>query len=50
MNESLLIAVQVQPTCVVTVTEPVPPAAVNDCEVGAIEKTQGAPSCVTVKV
>ena len=52
MNALLLTAVQLQPTCVVTVTLPVPPAAAKLALVGLIEKEQGiAPaSCDTLCV
>ena len=40
MNALLLIAVQLQPACVVTVTLPVPPPAVKLALVGSIEKEQ----------
>ena len=47
---ALLVAVQLQPVKVVTLTVPLPPSDVNDWLGGEIEKVQGTPPCVTVKV
>ena len=49
---ALLAADQVHPAVVVTVIEPVPPAAGTDCDTGEIEYAHGAcaAACVTVKV
>jgi len=49
-HPALLVAAHAQPAVVVTATLPVPPAAVNACEVGAMLKEHGAPACVTVNV
>jgi hypothetical protein len=46
----LLTAVQLQPACAVTLTEPVVVAATADRLVGEIEYEQGAADCVTVNV
>ena len=51
IHESLLAADHWQPAVVVTVTEPVPPAASTETEVGEIEYEHvGAPLWFTVKV
>ena len=47
---ALLVAVQLQPLKVVTLTVPLPPLDETDWLVGEIEKVQGMPPCVTVKV
>ena len=49
-QDTLLTAVQLQPARVVTLTEPLPPLDENDWLGGDIEKVQGTPPCVTVKV
>ena len=49
-HAALLVAVHAQPVGEVTLTVPLPPAAVNDCEVGAMLNVQANASCVTVKV
>ncbi len=46
----LLTPVHAQPANVVTVVEPVPPAATTDWLVGLIEYEHAAPACVTVSV
>ena len=46
---ALLVAVQLQPVGVVTLTVPLPPSDVNKPLVGEIEKVQGMPSWFTVK-
>ena len=48
-QDTLLIAVQLQPLKVVTFTVPLPPSDVNDWLVGEIVKLQGMPSWFTVK-
>ena len=52
MNDALLVAVQGQPACVVTVTLPTPPVRSMFCEAGAIEYVQAGatPACVTLNV
>jgi hypothetical protein len=47
---SLLTPVHAQPPGVVTVVDPVPPAAVTDVALGAIVYVHGAAACVTVNV
>ena len=47
---ALLLAVQLHPVPVVTVTDPVPPDAPIDWLPGAMEAVQDAPACVTVNV
>ena len=47
---ALLIAVQLQPVGVVTLTVLLPPLDVNDWLMGEIVKVQDMPPCVTVKV
>ena len=49
---AVLAADQAHPAVVVTVNEPVPPAAGTDCDTGEIEYAHGAgaAACVTVKV
>ena len=47
---ALLVAVQLQPLKVVTLTVPLPPSDVNTPLVGEIEKVQGIPPWLTVKV
>jgi hypothetical protein len=47
---ALLVAVQLQPVRVVTLTVPLPPLDETDWLVGEIVKVQGMPPCVTVKV
>ena len=47
---ALLVAVQLQPVRVVTLTVPLPLLDENSWLVGEIEKVQGTPPCVTVKV
>ena len=49
-KDALLMAVQAQPLVVVTEILPVPAASVTDWLAGVMEKVQGAPACVTVKV
>jgi hypothetical protein len=50
IHETLLVAVHAQPVPAVTVTLPVPPAAVMLCDVGDALNVHGAPACVTVIV
>ena len=50
IQDTLLVAVQLQPVGVVTLTVPLPPLDVNDWLVGEIVKVQGMPPCDTVKV
>jgi hypothetical protein len=51
IQPTLLVAVQLQPVPVVTVTAPVAAAAVERFDdVGEMLKLHGAPGCVTVKV
>src|SRR5689334_22736717 len=40
IQASLLTAVQAQPACVVTVTDPLPPAAAKFCDVGLMANEQ----------
>ena len=47
---TLLVAVQLQPLEVVTLTVLLPPSDVNKPLVGEIVKVQDMPPCVTVKV
>jgi hypothetical protein len=47
---ALLVAAQLQPVKVVTLTVPLPPLDVNDWLVGEIVKVQGTPLWFTVKV
>ena len=47
---ALLLAVQLQPVGVVTLTVLLPPSDVNDWLVGESVKLQDMPPCVTVKV
>jgi hypothetical protein len=50
-HESFDVAVQLQPVPALTVTVPVVAAELTRFDdVGEIEKVQGAPACVTVKV
>jgi hypothetical protein len=49
IHVALLVAVHVQPVCVVTFAVAVPPAPGSACVVGASVKVQGA-LCVTVNV
>ena len=50
IQPSLLAPVQAHPACVVTLVDPVPPAATTDWLAGEIEYVHPAPACVTVKV
>jgi hypothetical protein len=50
IHVALLTAVQVQPAVVVTVVDPLPPAAGTDWLEGEIEYVQAAAACVTVNV
>jgi hypothetical protein len=50
IHDALLDALQPQPVAAVTVLEPLPAAAVNDCVVGEIDGEQDAAACVTVNV
>jgi hypothetical protein len=49
-HPALTFAAQAHPAVVVSVTDPVPPAAATDWLAGLIENTQGAAACVTVKI
>ena len=50
IQAALLAAVQLQPVVVVTVADPLPPAAVTVCAVGEIENVHAEAFCVTAKV
>jgi len=49
-HPALLVVVQAHPAGAVTVSEPVPAAAVNDWLAAEMVKVHGAPACVTVTV
>jgi hypothetical protein len=50
IHDAALTPVQPHPAPAVTVTPPVPPAAVTLCDVGDALNVHGAPACVTVIV